>query len=452
MKLWTNQTTGTHALNIHITYSTLLDEWREEAVETLDKCFDNHLSKVDSLLLDFADKAENINVQNHFFEAQRELWLKSDKLKKQFHEELVHALFAFPCPIESICEEIAQDEDDLALLDMEEYDKKLALQAIADQFERNNYQQIYAMQQRLVVVNHSRPISTKQVLASPHQVCCIYAHCVENLIMEKEALLVLYTVFEKEIVNKLPDLYESLNTHLVGAGVLPSLKYTFKKSGQYSSPAAHQPQKQEPAAGGGQSQPVAEASGSGGGSGETLVRIRELLSAGREKLTSRQPLPKGVQPATNQEVIHTVAAISDVTSSQFPEEIHIRQAAAFLSAPLAPVEPLERRIRQRDRHSSEHGKPGLDRRENRASPLVLPEPCHRPVEEVAGIDDHETRYYEQDNIPCRRPHAVCRLLRCSCICGPWPGGATRSVPRAPHEQYQQICRIQKCANVLRQLG
>ena len=147
-----------------------------------------------------------------------------------------------------------------------------------------------------------------------------------------------------------------------------------------------------------------------------------------------------------------VVSFESAGAPQFPEEIHIRQAATFLSAPLAPVEPLERRIRQRDRHSSEHGKPGLDRRENRASPLVLPEPCHRPVEEVAGIDDHETRYYEQDNIPCRRPHAVCRLLRCSCICGPWPGGATRSVPRAPHEQYQQICRIQKCANVLRQLG
>ena len=313
-------------MSIQIKYNTLLDEWREEAVEKLDRGFEKHLTHADTVFLDFADKAENINVQNHFFEAQREIWLKAEQLKRAFHDQLVRTLFEFPGTAESLCEEMTrhQQEDDLALLDMEEYDKKLALQAIADQFERNHYQPIFALQQRLTVVNHSRPISTKQILASPHQICCIYSHCADDLIMEKEALLVLYTVFEKEIMKLLPGLYESLNEHLVGAGILPSLKYTFKKAAHNGPPVPpRHPESTVAGAGGGGAVTSGQTTSGGEEGFETLHRVRELLSAGREKLHPKQPLPKGVQPATNQEVIHTVTAVSDVSASQFPDEIQL---------------------------------------------------------------------------------------------------------------------------------
>lgn len=333
-------------MNIQIKYNTLLDEWREEAVSSLDNGFKEHLKQADNVFLDFADKAENINVQNHFFEAQREIWLKTDKLKSTFHEKLVRTLFEFPLPIESICDETVQQDDGLALLDIEEYDKKLALQAIADQFERTHYQSIFALQQRLVVVNQSRPITIKQVPASPQQICCIYSECVEDLNVEKDALLVLYTVFEKEIMKLLPSLYESLNEHLIGAGILPSLKYTFKKSAHDGPPEPHRIEEPTEEDGGYRGPAPTRAKLEREEGLETLGRIRELLSAGRAKFQSQEPLPKGVQPATNQELVHTASAISDVSSSQLPEELRLSAPDEFISVNKALLSKVQSILKQ----------------------------------------------------------------------------------------------------------
>ena len=116
-------------MNIHINYNALLDDWREEAIKKLDQGFEKQLVSSDSVLLDFADKAESVNIQNRFFEAQREIWLKSENLKTVFHEQLLKSMDDFPDYGEELCKELEpEEEDDLALLEIDEYDKKIALQ------------------------------------------------------------------------------------------------------------------------------------------------------------------------------------------------------------------------------------------------------------------------------------------------------------------------------------
>ncbi len=291
----------------------LLDDWQKEAVEVLNERFRKLLRASDDVLMDFAEKAESGRIQNHFFDAQREIWLKMEDMSLDFHDLLVKKLSRFPMREEE--EEPKLGSETLSLVNIDLYERNLALHTLAERAETDNRQELYLLAQRLSVINNGQPVSMRQVPASPHQMCEVFARCVNRLTIEKDALLVLYTLFDKYVLSALPELHARLNQSLVKAGILPTLKYKVKNEPSAEGPA--RPGQEQELRG---REAVDEPQTPAELGEETMRRIHELLQANRRRRRRKRPLPPGVTPATPQEVIQAAQAITLAQSSSFPDE------------------------------------------------------------------------------------------------------------------------------------
>ena len=91
---------------------------------------------------------------------------------------------------------------------------------------------LHALASRLSLIAGGQPFKAADVPVSPQRLCKVFALCSERLAIETDALLVLYTLFDKHVLGRLGSIHEALNQHLVDAGVLPNLKYQIRQGVQ----------------------------------------------------------------------------------------------------------------------------------------------------------------------------------------------------------------------------
>ncbi|WP_456403695.1 DUF1631 family protein [Thiolapillus sp.] len=298
-------------MSISYKFRYLINDWQQHAIEVLNEKFREQLRATDDVLMEFADKSESVNIQNHFFEAQREIWLKMEDMSLDFHDLLVKYLGKFPNTGESEKEKLGNET--LSLVNIDLYERNLALHTLAERTERKNYQLLYVLSQRLSVVNEGQPVKIPNLPASPRQMSEIFARCVDRLSIENDALLVLYTLYDKYVLSELGELHEELNEKLKEAGILPNLKYEVKiKPGSASDKKEQDKDKESK-----QEQTVEELGE------ETLSRIHELLMAKRALQRKKNPLPPGVKAATTQEVVNATNNIIHKEDTTYPEPVQL---------------------------------------------------------------------------------------------------------------------------------
>jgi hypothetical protein len=320
---------------------SMLLAWRDRTVPTAGALVADLFKSADRVLLEYADKAESNAVQAKFFEGQRELWLKQDQVVSQFHDVLFHELFQFTRPAKR---EGAPGEDALKLVSKDAFERSLALQTISDQALKRNHELYYALSQRLGVVTHGRAIPLTELPAGPHQLAAVFERCTQILNVEREVLLALFTLFEREVLRNSPPWHEELNESLRDGGILPNLKYAVTRQPGQASPAAQAGGEgaaeaaeaapgaadsspavarahggaagaQPPRAAAGYDQPPAGGYGqpaAGGGmelGDEILGRIRELLSAHRARQGAARGVPLRPEPAQPAPTASVMAAI-----------------------------------------------------------------------------------------------------------------------------------------------
>lgn len=298
-------------MTISYKFRYLINDWQQHAIEVLNDKFRLQLRSTDDVLMEFADKAESVNIQNHFFEAQREIWLKMEDMSLDFHDLLVKFLGKFPDVGNEEKQKLGSET--LSLVNVDLYERNLALHTLAERSERKNYQLLYVLAQRLSVVNEGEPIKISQVPASPRQMSEIFARCVDRLSIENDALLVLYTLYDKYVLAELEQLHEELNEKLKTAGILPNLKYKAKIN-PGSAKTQDKPENNKDA----EKPQTAEELGE-----ETLSRIHELLMAKRALQHRKKPLPPGVEVATTQEVVSATNNLIHREDTSFPEPVQL---------------------------------------------------------------------------------------------------------------------------------
>ncbi len=190
------------------------------------------------VMLEYAEKAESNVIQVRFFEGKRELWLKQEQVVSLFNENLFRDLFKFMRPAER---EDAPGAEVLSLVSKDAYERSLALQTIADQAVQNHQELYYALAQRLGVVTGGPALEFADVPAGPHQLVDVFERSAHVLNVEREVLLAIYTLFEREVVRKSPPWHEELNESLRQAGILPNLKYQVKIKPGQARPSKAQP-------------------------------------------------------------------------------------------------------------------------------------------------------------------------------------------------------------------
>ena len=219
----------------------LLLDWRGRIAPAADDLVEQMFESADQVLLEYADKAENNAIQAKFIEGQRELWAKKTQVASLFRDNLGRELFQFMRPTERAD---APGSETLSLVSKETFELSLALQTISDQAVQNNQELYYALSQRLGVVTGSPAVAYEELPAGPHQLAGVFESAAQMLTVERQVLLALYTLFEREVIRESPPWHDDLNEVMRKSGILPNLKYRIKRA-----PDTLRPEKNKPKAG-----------------------------------------------------------------------------------------------------------------------------------------------------------------------------------------------------------
>ena len=272
----------------------LLLDWQDEVAKSLVEGFRQLFESSSEVLLEFADAAENNRLQRLFFDAQREFYLKEETIIGDFDHSLRESLQAFTNTTGGSAKPGAET---LSLVEVEDYERSLALETIAKRVVGRQMRELHALSQRLSALLGGRPLPPEQVPANPLQIIRIFDPASRKLDVEKEVRLVFYTLFDRYVMSRLGELYADLNRRLVELGILPNIKFDYQRYGA-STPGARGRQPGTTEAAGTASGEAADAQDSGPDIGaaapqrlrpstptsaETLAEISSLLMAKRKK-------------------------------------------------------------------------------------------------------------------------------------------------------------------------
>lgn len=213
------------------TIQKILSEWEEEVSKSLVEGLRQLFDSSSQVLLEFADAAENNRLQRLFFDAQREFYLKEEVIVTEFQQQLLERMQAFTT-ITDTSKQLGADT--LSLVEVEDYERSLALETIAKRAVDKQQSQLHALSQRLSVLLGGRPVNAEQLPANPMQVIRAFDPASRKLEVEKEVRLVFYTLFDRYVMGRLGPLYNDFNDRLVEMGILPNVKYDYQHFGPAS--------------------------------------------------------------------------------------------------------------------------------------------------------------------------------------------------------------------------
>lgn len=215
----------------------------DKAQETLGQALGKLFEQADDTLFDLAGPSQGAGGAS-FFEGFREMRLRRQAIERVFRERLVdgfsaweasvarkddpeHAAAAAPAPTPGLGE--------LSLVSDEQFEEDLAINAMVEHADRRVAAERPALERRLSAM---RGGSEKEVVDNPLSPSAIAA-AFRAAMKEAEDValpvrLVVYKLFDRQVMVRLPELYHRVNHDLAAAGILPELA-------QASAPRTDQP-------------------------------------------------------------------------------------------------------------------------------------------------------------------------------------------------------------------
>ncbi len=245
---------------------------REKSVALLQQTLKTLFDGADDALFDLADRANNNQDQNTYFEAMREVRLKRRDTETAFFTALdqgfAKLLKSVPDQDDVYVADISLDE--LSLVDNDQLEFQVAVESmVAKVFERcaEPAQHIALRLDSLLpakVYQQNNPVG-------PDRLCNNFWKVIEPLDVDIKAKLVLLKLFDKAVMAQLHKVYSVLNNLLIQQNVLPSLS-TKAQRRQGARPSASTVRSSADQSSG--ALDVASEQG------QVLQQLRELMSSG----------------------------------------------------------------------------------------------------------------------------------------------------------------------------
>ncbi len=212
-------------------FQSLLDCCQEMEFSHLRPLMDRMFENADVALLDFAEKAENNTAQAVFFEAMNEVRKKRRAIEQHFFTELKSGFSAFPAKPDN------KTQDDkpstglgrLSLVATDEVETYVASQNAAGKLANRIMEHIFALKQRLAVINAGNAIEESQIPGGPAWLTTSFQHAVEQLELQNKVRLVFIALFEKYVLSHADSMFGEYNKRLIDADILPHLRYEVRK-------------------------------------------------------------------------------------------------------------------------------------------------------------------------------------------------------------------------------
>ncbi len=223
-----NSQAGTHSA-LSAPLQKLRDRGRQMLLQLLQGMFDN----ADDALFELADKAQTNAEQNVYFESMRDIRLKRRMIEAAFAQLIPQAF-----TVVTVAANDADDEDNaleagsLSLVQKDELEEQVAIDSIVARLLNSESDALRELTQRVDSLVAHTQIDENNNPVGPRVVCDSFMKACECLEVDLKSKLVVYKLFEKQLLTDFTTIHDDCNQLLRDEGILPGLSSSSKSSGK----------------------------------------------------------------------------------------------------------------------------------------------------------------------------------------------------------------------------
>ncbi len=304
---------------------TIIDSCRLAISRGLRVLGEVYFERLDDALYKLADKAESNDLQTSYFDTMREVRKEREAIEKSFQQHVLTGYDNFWRPSSGSVELPKNEEidyDNLALIESDTLEEELAISQMVTRGEGICMSELYALEQRFSRLLGGAPVESKNNPLSPDKICNSFRTSISSMDVDIPTKLVIYKVFEQEVVSHLDEVYAGINELMRDAGIIPKLKPKIRRSkvaattsGKYKGEGSG-----DGDYAGGQIGAVSEEAEEA--ALELFDTLRQLLSASPQKVSANPVFDVGKPRADTQQVIEALSALqyNDAVSKSFDQQ------------------------------------------------------------------------------------------------------------------------------------
>ncbi len=178
-------------------------------------------------LEDYAERARSNKEQMALYEYKRMVEASQHELDDDICQRLGNGFVKFKNRmLNTLTGEERFSGDMLALVEHSDLEETIAITSITHRADSFFAGQLWALHQRLALLNGGEKIDERSNPVSPVQFCEALRKALLNITLDNKTKIIGYKTFDKEVIGALDELYEELNKYFIEENLLPNLRYT----------------------------------------------------------------------------------------------------------------------------------------------------------------------------------------------------------------------------------
>lgn len=185
-----------------------------------------------------AEKATSNKEQVALYEVRNLLAAVQDPAEQEFSQYLSNGFVKFKNKtLNTLTGEERFSGDMLSLVEHSDLEETIAITSISHRAENAFAESLWALQERLALLNGSSKLDARSNPASPVQFCEALRKVLSSLEVDVKTKIIGYKIFDQEIIEQLGRLYKELNQYLIDQDLLPDLRFAVSNNNaQQKSP------------------------------------------------------------------------------------------------------------------------------------------------------------------------------------------------------------------------
>jgi hypothetical protein len=177
-------------------------------------------------ILEHAEQAKSNKDQLALFEVQNLIAAVQQPAEQEFCQHLSNGFVKFKNKtLNTLTGEERFTGDMLSLVEHSDLEETIAITSITHRAEGFYAEQLWAVQQRLALLNDGEKLDERSNPASPVQFCEALRKVLASLDIDAKTKIIGYKIFDQEVIGQLESLYDEINQYLIHQNLLPNLRF-----------------------------------------------------------------------------------------------------------------------------------------------------------------------------------------------------------------------------------
>ncbi|HSX86196.1 MAG TPA: DUF1631 family protein, partial [Cellvibrio sp.] len=178
------------------------------------------------VMMEHAERARSNKEQVALFEIQNLLNAVQQAAEHEFSQHLGNGFVKFKNKtLNTLTGEERFSGDMLSLVEHSDLEETIAITSITHRADAFYAEPLWALHQRLALLNDGEKLDERSNPASPVQFCEALRKVLASLEVDVKTKIIGYKTFDQEVIGKLDVLYDEMNHYLIGHQLLPNLKF-----------------------------------------------------------------------------------------------------------------------------------------------------------------------------------------------------------------------------------